>query len=776
MQKEETDFRKQIKEPSSLMDTPRKVQASEVTYELHTLGWKAFQTLCVTITGEIWGQSVQSFFDSHDGGRDGAFQGTWKAKSGEVFEGSFTAQCKFTSKADKQIQLADLTDELGKAKRLAARGLADNYFLFTNARLTGMNEEAIQKAFLEISGIKKFAGYGGDRISSFIRESSRLRMLVPRVYGLGDLSHILDERAYDQAREILSALGDDLSKFVITDAYQRSAKALVEHGFVLLLGEPACGKSTIAAALAVGALDEWGCSTLKIRDAGEFVARSNPRESKQFFWVDDAFGATQFDWSSAASWNQTFPHIHAAIRRGARVLFTSRDYIYRSAKQHLKESALPVIRESQVVIHVEQLTKEEREQILYNHVRLGSQPRQYKTQIKPLLPDVATHLRFSPEIARRLGNPLFTKRLVISKDGLDDFVERPLELLCEIIRTLDAGSRSALASVFMRGGSLASPVKMNPDEERAITLLGGSLSDMRNALNSLDGSLILQSLQSGAYLWRFKHPTVRDAFATVVAEDRELLDIYLAGTPIEKLFEEVSCGDVGIQGIKVIVSQDRYDALIARLEILGTSKREDKRPLHSFLAFRCDREFLARYIARNPQFISSLSVGSYLIAVSDVDVLVRLHEFSLLPEAKRAAVVSIIRELAVETPDSGFLTEGIREMLKPDEFAQIMEDVRTKLIPNLGDEISHFHHNWDNEEDPEGHFQPLVEAIQDYKDELAQHPKAVSKIDSALKEIEELVEELRSEQPQEPDSDDYRGGSHSGGGDDSRSVFDDVDQ
>ncbi len=251
--------------PTEAKSNLSKVQASEVTYELHTLGWKAFQTLCVTIVSEVWGQTVQSFFDSHDGGRDGAFHGKWKSKSGEMFEGSFTAQCKFTSKAGKQIQLSDLNDELGKAKRLADRGLADNYFLFTNACLTGANEEVIRKAFLEISGIKKFAGYGGDRISTFIRESSRLRMLVPRVYGLGDLSQILDARAYDQAREILSALGDDLSKFVITDAYQRSAKALVEHGFVLLLGEPACGKSTIAAALAVGALDEWRCSTLSCR-------------------------------------------------------------------------------------------------------------------------------------------------------------------------------------------------------------------------------------------------------------------------------------------------------------------------------------------------------------------------------------------------------------------------------------------------------------------------------------------------------------------------------
>lgn len=204
-----------------------KAQATEVAYELHTLGWKAFQNLCVTITGEVWGQTVQSFFDSRDGGRDGAFRGTWKTKAGESFKGSFTVQCKFTAKANQQLKLTDLNDELTKAKRLAAQGLADNYFLFTNARITGSADEAMRGAFQSFAGIEHFAAYGAERISLFIRESSRLRVLVPHIYGLGDLSQILDQRACDQAREILSALGDDLAKFVITEAYQRSAKALL---------------------------------------------------------------------------------------------------------------------------------------------------------------------------------------------------------------------------------------------------------------------------------------------------------------------------------------------------------------------------------------------------------------------------------------------------------------------------------------------------------------------------------------------------------------------
>ena len=307
------------------------VQATEPTYELHTLGWKAFQQLCLSVMGEIWGQTVEGFFESGDAGRDGAFFGTWFPKEGEAFSGTFTAQCKFFSAPGKSISLSAIHDELSKATDLAQRGVCDNYILFTNARLTGRSEQKIREAFLGIEGIQNFAAFGSDRIVSFIRESPRLRMLVPRVYGLGDLSQILDERAYAQAQEILSALGDDLGKFVITEAYQRSAKALIDHGFVLLLGEPACGKSVIAAALALGALDEWGCSTIKVRDADEFVRHSNPHEAKQFFWVDDAFGPTQLDWQAAVKWNTAFPHIRGAIKRGAKFVFTSRDYVYRNA-------------------------------------------------------------------------------------------------------------------------------------------------------------------------------------------------------------------------------------------------------------------------------------------------------------------------------------------------------------------------------------------------------------------------------------------------------------
>ena len=338
-------------------------------------------------------------------------------RRGQSFEGSFTAQCKFTTKADKQLKLSDLKDELSKAKRLAARGLSDNYFLFTNARLTGATDATIREAFLNIAGIKGFAAYGADRISLIIRESSRLRMLVPRVYGIGDLSQILDERAHEQAKEILSALGDDLANFVIIDA----------SGVVRRLWSNTDLSCSSANQLAANppSLRLWPSvlwtsgGARRSRCAMQMISRRtgiHMNQNNSSGWM--MHSGRRLDWSSAAEWNRVFPHMHTAIRRGARVLFTSRDYIYHSARQHLKESALPVLRESQVVVHVEQLSKEEREQILLQpRPSLEGGLGTFKSQLKPHLSEVATHAHFSPEIARRLGDPLFTKHLVVFQGG-----------------------------------------------------------------------------------------------------------------------------------------------------------------------------------------------------------------------------------------------------------------------------------------------------------------------------------------------------------------------
>src|SRR5437764_14768463 len=100
----------------------------------------------------------------------------------------------------------------------------------------------------------------------------------------------------------------------------------------------------------------------------------------------------------------------SAIRNGARVLFTSRTYVYHASVKHLKVSNFPLLRSSQVIIDVEKLLPIEKQRILYNHLPLGAQPSEFGRAIKFFLPALAANEQLVPEIARRIADASFTKR------------------------------------------------------------------------------------------------------------------------------------------------------------------------------------------------------------------------------------------------------------------------------------------------------------------------------------------------------------------------------
>lgn len=100
---------------------------SAIVYDLHSLGWHSFQQLCLTVTRQILGQTVESFLDSSDGGRDGAFSGTWSPRGAETLNGRFVIQCKFTSKKYANLHVADLSEEVEKARRLVDKGGFSGY-------------------------------------------------------------------------------------------------------------------------------------------------------------------------------------------------------------------------------------------------------------------------------------------------------------------------------------------------------------------------------------------------------------------------------------------------------------------------------------------------------------------------------------------------------------------------------------------------------------------------------------------------------------------------
>jgi hypothetical protein len=99
----------------------------------------------------------------------------------------------------------------------------------------------------------------------------------------------------------------------------------------------------------------------------------------------------------------------------------------------------------------------------------------------------------------------------------------------------------------MRNDSLDSPVEPEASERAAIERLGSTLGGCVAALESLSGSLVKYMVTESSATWKFKHPTISDAYAGILLQSPELLGVYLRGSSIDKLVSQVTCGDLGLE-------------------------------------------------------------------------------------------------------------------------------------------------------------------------------------------------------------------------------------
>jgi hypothetical protein len=130
--------------------------------------------------------------------------------------------------------------------------------------------------------------------------------------------------------------------------------------------------------------------------------------------------------------------MQGATKSGTRLLITSRDYIWNAAKKDLKLQALPILRKSQVVIDVHELSVREKAHILYNHLKFGDQPAEFRRAVKSHLPVIAERKGFLPETARRFGSQFFVSSVPASLEDAVRFFERPQGFLEETIANLGA--------------------------------------------------------------------------------------------------------------------------------------------------------------------------------------------------------------------------------------------------------------------------------------------------------------------------------------------------
>jgi hypothetical protein len=761
---------------------------SKLLIELHSLGWRGFQDLSGEILKRSLGQSFVIFADSNDAGRDGAFYGTWDDTSYSEYPsglkgGATVLQCKFSTRPGT-LSLGSLDEELDKIVKLVEKKLCDNYILMTNSRVTGKSEEVIVKAIKE-RGAKSAYVFDGNWICGQIISNQSLRLYAPRVYGLGDLSHIIDERSYRQGKELLDQL-DGLSTFVVTESYKKAADAIHKEGFVLLLGEPSSGKSVIAATLAMASADSNNSLVVRIAKASEFKAHWNPDESEnQFFWIDDAFGAIVHDESLTDMWSKTMPEVMAAIKKGAKVVMTSRDYIYRDAKSLLKEYAFPLLKEKQVVIDVHNLTVDEKKQILYNHIKLGNQTPEFKNSIKPYLEDVVNVRKFLPEVARRFGNRTFTKNLTTtSAKAVVEFMEKPKEYLADVYGELSDTQKAAMALVY-KYTNLPSPISQSVKDTDLLDRFGTNINQLQRALKALNGGFLRHSEEKK--MWVFHHPTLREGYASYIMNDPELLDILLDGFEVDILLDSITCGGkTRVNGQLINVPQSYYSYIISRLSEFKKAYDATDTLTHYYLRIkyfellrRSEATFLSSVMKVHGTYINELlrfGLGGEILGNASINMAHHLKDNGLLDERLRQEVVCFLSDAAVRIPDSNWSTWGpARSLLTDADVKAIERRVRVELVSNLNDAIDEWAENENDE--VEDYYEDLGRALDEYSDIFFDDYTAQLLLDDGKQRIAELKNELEKKQKMIEDSALYddRDPGPSPAAHQRRSIFDDID-
>ena len=159
----------------------------------------------------------------------------------------------------------------------------------------------------------------------------------------------------------------------------------------------------------------------------------------------------------------------------------------------------------------------------------------------------------------------------------------------------------------------------------------------------------------------------------------------------------------------------------------------------------------------------------------EVNLAIRLHELGLLPEAFRKKFIEKVTTYAIQGDDLRALKDAaLGGVFTKHEFADLLQTVRTDLVPRLAEVRREVQSNHDSTESPDEHMQGIVESISTLKECFSDDADALKIIEREATLAQQWIAETEPPEPKvgprklgavEP-SERQHG---------TRSIFDDID-
>lgn len=172
-------------------------------YPLYQLDDEGFADLVAVICEDILGFGTIVFTKAKDGGRDAKFTGTANEIPSRIapWTGKFIIQAKHTTKPTASCSDPDfkriLKDELLKIKALIIAGKIDYYLIFSNRKLTGLQDPKIEDLIIDKVVVLNMV-FGIERIDLWLesypqiaRKTNLNRLLMPLQFYEDDLRNLV---------------------------------------------------------------------------------------------------------------------------------------------------------------------------------------------------------------------------------------------------------------------------------------------------------------------------------------------------------------------------------------------------------------------------------------------------------------------------------------------------------------------------------------------------------------------------------------------------------
>ena len=174
-----------------------------MNYPLYDLSWQEFEDVTISICEEILGVGTIKFTDGKDGGRDAKFTGIANhfPSNASPWNGKFIIQAKHTTNmiascSDSEFNTL-LKKEVKSIKALKDDNKIENYIMFTNRKLTGLQDPKIEDFIEEELDINNQI-LGVERIQKWLQDYPQIakkhkldNLLLPLQFYEEDLKDII---------------------------------------------------------------------------------------------------------------------------------------------------------------------------------------------------------------------------------------------------------------------------------------------------------------------------------------------------------------------------------------------------------------------------------------------------------------------------------------------------------------------------------------------------------------------------------------------------------